>query len=170
MENATKALIMAAGVLIGIMILSLGVYLFSILGSYSASVHKKIEDDTLKQINSRYTVYDGRNDLTVQDVVTIVNAARDNNKYYYTDTELAGNEDNLAGKEGNYYIAVRVSVGSTGNSYTAMKDNYKYKVTDITKSLLQNEITVATPRTYSCNVSISEKTGRVYFVRITKNE
>ena len=34
MENATKALLMAAGVLIGIVILSLGVYLYGTIGNY----------------------------------------------------------------------------------------------------------------------------------------
>ena len=32
MENASKALIMAGGMLIGIIILSIGVYLFSVFG------------------------------------------------------------------------------------------------------------------------------------------
>lgn len=38
MENASKALIMAASVLIAIMVLSLGVYLFSIFGGTSQEI------------------------------------------------------------------------------------------------------------------------------------
>ena len=37
MENASKALIMAASVLLGVMIISFAVYLFSTFGSYSSS-------------------------------------------------------------------------------------------------------------------------------------
>ena len=36
MENASKALIMAAEILVGVMIISIGVYLFNTLGQYSA--------------------------------------------------------------------------------------------------------------------------------------
>ena len=39
MENASKALIMAAGVLLGVMIISFAVYLFSTFGSYSNDVY-----------------------------------------------------------------------------------------------------------------------------------
>ena len=42
MENASKALIMAAGVLIGILILSLAVYLFVSFGNTSRELHKQI--------------------------------------------------------------------------------------------------------------------------------
>ena len=39
MENASKALIMAASVLLGVMIISFAVYLFSTFGSYSNEVY-----------------------------------------------------------------------------------------------------------------------------------
>ena len=41
MENASKALIMAAEVLIGVMIISIGVYLFNVFGQYSADNTKR---------------------------------------------------------------------------------------------------------------------------------
>ena len=41
MENASKALLMAAEVLIGLLILSLAVYLFADFGSTSAEINKK---------------------------------------------------------------------------------------------------------------------------------
>ena len=40
MENASRAFIMAAGVLLGVLILSLGIYLFSIFGQYSANAYE----------------------------------------------------------------------------------------------------------------------------------
>ena len=48
MENASKALLMAAGVLIGILILSLAVFLFTNFGSASAEINKQNE---IKRIN-----------------------------------------------------------------------------------------------------------------------
>ena len=44
MENASKALIMAAEILIGIMILSITVYLFNVFGRYSADRYAEIEE------------------------------------------------------------------------------------------------------------------------------
>ena len=51
MENASKALIMVAGVLIGIMVLSLAVYLFVNFGSTSAQMHQQKEQDQLMSLS-----------------------------------------------------------------------------------------------------------------------
>ena len=54
MENATKALYIAAGVLMGIMILSLGVILFSSLQSYIDEYKEEIEFNELNTFNNKY--------------------------------------------------------------------------------------------------------------------
>lgn len=43
MENASKALLMAAGVLIAIMVLSMGVYLYTTIGTYVRESQARIE-------------------------------------------------------------------------------------------------------------------------------
>ncbi len=98
MENASKALMMAAGVLIGLLILSLGVYLFANFGSASAEAHRRNAENQINQFNAQFTIYDGRNDVTIHDIVTVVNLARSNNDTYY----LTEQTDN------NYYIAVAI--------------------------------------------------------------
>ena len=45
MENASKALLLAAEVLIGMLVLSLMVYLFITFGSNAAKINKQLEDD-----------------------------------------------------------------------------------------------------------------------------
>ena len=59
MENASKALIMAAEVLIGVMIISIGVYLFNEMGSYSAETADQIEEAQLAQYNNQFLKYYG---------------------------------------------------------------------------------------------------------------
>ena len=59
MENATRAFIMAAGVLLGVLILSLGIYLFSIFGQYSANVYETMEKNQITQFNSQFFKYYG---------------------------------------------------------------------------------------------------------------
>ena len=65
MENASKALLMAAGVLIGILILAFGVYLFTQFGGTSALIHGQIESDRINQFNSQFTSYEGKDDITI---------------------------------------------------------------------------------------------------------
>ena len=59
MENATRAFIMAAGVLLGVLILSLGIYLFSIFGQYSANAYETMEKNQITQFNSQFFKYYG---------------------------------------------------------------------------------------------------------------
>lgn len=82
MENASKALIMAAGMLIGILILSLAVFLFADFGAKSQGVYTQIEERQLTQYNAQYTVYSGREDVTIYDIISLANLAKDNNDYY----------------------------------------------------------------------------------------
>lgn len=81
MENASKALIMAAGVLIGILIISLAVYLFVDFGSTSAEINAQNAEKQINQFNSKFTSYADK-ELTIYDVITVVNYAKENNEYY----------------------------------------------------------------------------------------
>jgi len=159
MENATKALLMAAGVLIALIILSIGVYLFSTLGSFSANIERQNEVNRINQFNSKYTVYIGRTDLSIHDVITIINSARNNNENYYTEEELKGNEAQIA-KEENYYIKVIFD----NKSYTALLTDGNYRNTS---KLLEESV----EKKYTCSsVKISSYTGRVYHITIKNTE
>ena len=59
MENASKALIMAAEILLGVMIISIGVYIFNSMGEFSANTSKKIEDVSLSQFNNQFLKFYG---------------------------------------------------------------------------------------------------------------
>ena len=73
MENASKALIMAASVLIAIMVLSLGVYLFSIFGGTSQEITNIITESQISEFNSNFTKYEGKTDIRAQDIVSVAN-------------------------------------------------------------------------------------------------
>ena len=57
MENATKALLIAAGVLIGIMVISLGVSLYVSLGSYVDSTKEQLELNEISKFNTQFLKY-----------------------------------------------------------------------------------------------------------------
>lgn len=73
---------MAAGVLIGILVLSLAVYLFITFGQDARAVNRRIEDGQLAKFNSQFNVYFGRNDIKIHDIISLANLVQENNKYY----------------------------------------------------------------------------------------
>ena len=87
MENATKALYIAAGVLMGIMILSLGVILFSSLQSYIDEYKEEIEFNELNTFNNKYQKYVAtEQNLTIQDIITVAGLAYEDNSSFNIDT------------------------------------------------------------------------------------
>ena len=62
MENASKALIMAGGMLIAIMVASLFVYLFTSYGKYADDMYDKINRRQQTEANNEYTKYEGAKD------------------------------------------------------------------------------------------------------------
>ena len=81
MENASKALIMAGGVLIGVLIISLAVYLFVSFGQTSAEINSENSQKQLSQFNAKFTSYEGRNDITIYEILTVASYANENNEY-----------------------------------------------------------------------------------------
>lgn len=80
MENASKALIMAGGVLIAILLLTLFSYLFTKISSSTASVYDNLEKHEIDEFNQQFLKYEGKTDLTVQDVATLINLVQDSKK------------------------------------------------------------------------------------------
>ena len=80
MENASKALIMAAEILIGIMIISLGVYLFATYSKTSKEIYDQQYEQQIIQFNTKYTNYIDNENLTIYDVRTIASYAKRDNE------------------------------------------------------------------------------------------
>lgn len=78
MENATKALLIAAGVLIAVMIISAAIYLFV---NYSEVVYNHEQNRAAQnqvQYNNKFEKFVDK-ELTAQDVLTIINLKDDYN-------------------------------------------------------------------------------------------
>lgn len=158
MENASKALLMAAGVLIAVLILSLAVYLFMSFGSESAEFHKQMENDRLNQFNSQFTTYEGKEGITIYDVMTAVNLARDNNSYY--DLTTASNS--------NYYVTVNfIKPGISGSNMEKKTDDQLQEI--LKQENLNSEVeddgeTAQRLPEYTCSTQLNPVTGRVNVV------
>lgn len=162
MENAVKALLIASSVLIGIMILSLGVSLFSSLSSYVETTQESIVSKQTQQFNQQFLKYINCNSsgdieftLTIQDIVTAANIAYENNKDYGLDI-YSGN---------NYYVSINIPG----------QDNIEKNINTQTVQILENGYELVGGNLqaieYKCtadDVKINTITGRVYEVRFTR--
>lgn len=152
MENAVKALYIAAGVLMGIMVLSLGVALFASLQSYVDSSKEQIQFNELTSFNTQFTKYinyingDKQFELTIQDIITAAGRAYENNSSYNpTPSEWDESPNSL-------YVSVYL------NGRRIDKD-----IKDEMVELLEKYL----GKKYKCtenNIKYSDSTARVYIV------
>lgn len=84
MENASKALLMAAGILIGLILLTSGVYLFNTIRSSQQAKYANLSEEQILAYNAEFESYDKQR-MYGTDVITVLNKARDNNKRYEDD-------------------------------------------------------------------------------------
>ena len=98
MENASKALLMAAGVLIGLLVLTLAVYLFITFGANANEIRNEINSSQLTGFNANFNVYADRDDITIYDIISLANLAEENNKHY----------QNYSDFEENYKITIKL--------------------------------------------------------------
>lgn len=164
MENASKALIMAASVLLGVMIISIGVALFNSFSEFSRSTMEKAEDTKIAEWNNNYLKYygsytdeDGKErpiQVTAHDIVSIANSAKQNNINYELETQNYN--------ENTYYLQVQVK---TEPHFEAKTDEEKNKFLK-ENSLTQNTDNTYSTKYYMCTeIKISEVTKKVIYIK-----
>ena len=165
MENATKALLIAAGVLIGIMVMSLGVSLYVSLGSYVDSTKEQLELNEISKFNTQFLKYNNTildesgNEvpsftLRIQDVVTAANIAYENNKNL-GDINGEANENNL-------YVAVNVKYNGSQQLNNIQRTINSQDTNVWNSSKLLSSDSGHQYTCYTANIKISNITGRVY--------
>lgn len=144
MENASKALIMAAEILVGVMIIGVGVYLFNMFAGYSNENYQKIEATQIAEFNTQFLKFYGEDDkgipieCTIHDIVSLANLAQKNN----IENELV--EEKVTGGKIAYQIKNSVS---TDNSLYVQIDlnnlkNLELKSnSDLVKLIKENDLT-----------------------------
>ena len=126
MENATKALIITAGVLISIMILSLLIMGYNQISSYYGNKHKTSEEQQLEEFNNVYENYNRKN-IRGSDLLSLMNRIIDYNERqsYQTGT--------------NYKrIGVEIQIGNN------LLSQFKYETNDGTRYGNSNQFLKAT--------------------------
>ena len=104
MENATKALLIAGGVLIAILIITVMVMLFNSTGNVSRSYNDRIETEEVTKFNSNFTQYLGQK-FTIHEAITITNFAK-NNGVEIDNGKTTAEIDPATAKEKKYTLTV----------------------------------------------------------------
>lgn len=177
MENASNALIMAASVLLGLMIISVGVALFTSFSDFSATAYEEMQEKQLLEWNNKYLQYYGDISnvdskgrvttspivVTAHDIVSVSNNAKQNNIYYELDKTSSGNEN-------MYYVQVVVKDNSkTYANFESLTDTEKSNF--LRDNSLTEENGELVQKQYKCsNAKISKVTKRVYYIEFTNYE
>lgn len=169
MEDASKALFIAAGILIGILVLSLGVYLFVYMSGETGKISVRIEENQLQEFNEQFLKYQNKSDLTIYDIISVANLATEYNIKSQLKSSNRGNmqSEYIAVIKNNQYIEFGYEETKNGYSSTDGKKILEYNTDLIQKEL--NLIPTSTDKKlkkYTCSgVSISSETNKVYLIR-----
>lgn len=88
MDNAARALIIAASILLGVMLFSSFVAMFKAGARVDQAYDEKQIENAQNKFNSKFEIYD-KNDNTIMDIITICNAVYDVNEDYLYDNAKA---------------------------------------------------------------------------------
>lgn len=167
MENASKALIMAAEILIGIMIISIGVYLFNTVGKYSAETTAKMEEAQIAQFNAQFLKFYGTSategkkteaiKCTIHDIVGLANLAKKVNEYN-------GFSGIQVPSDNSYYIQIALGTEPKNQHLESFEQS---KLIELIKS---NDITEEPETKYfKCiEANIGKNTKRVNYMKFVE--
>ena len=139
MENASKALLIAGSMLLLILVFSFATLLFRRMGAQSAEFYNDMSETEIYEFNQQFFNYESK-DLRIQDVVSIINLARDANT--------------------REIVPVTLEVNFLGNKL----DLNSYD----TKDILINEINDIETR-YKCTVDYAPNSNYVGIITISKS-
>ena len=172
MENASKAIIMAGGILVGVIVLSIGVYLFSIFGTRAADIQKEIDGRVIAEFNNHFLKYQNSEICTIHDIISLTNFAKKENQTFDFDSNNENDRNNP------YYIHVYLRKGFRTvdlTTYTEeqcvneLRDNSTYIETNI----VTGEVISADLQYYTCKEILYENTtepNRVSGIVFSKNK
>ena len=176
MENASKALIIAAEVLIGMIVISIGVYLFKYFSNYSEENYKIIETTQITEFNNKFLKFYGETtvngvekpiECTIHDIVSLANLAQRTN----IENDLIEEH-----KQGNNQFQIKEDVNMDSSLYIKidlvndgkMNENLELKTNAYLINLIkENDLVDKTKiKYYICSeCTLDESTGRVKYIK-----
>lgn len=109
MENASKALLMAGGVMLTMLVVSLLMYGWNLFSEYQAELDRIKEVENVAKFNQQFTNYE-RNDVQGYELLSLVNKVIDYNQRHSEDGTSTGS---AAGNDGSYEsVDIKIKMGS----------------------------------------------------------
>ncbi|MBP3255935.1 MAG: hypothetical protein J6M60_05555 [Clostridia bacterium] len=182
MENASKALIMAAEVLIGIIILSIGAALFTMFSNYSKDTAERISETKIAEFNNNFikfygnvrtydeetdTLYDGPIRVSIHDIISVANLAKANNEKNDVSFAIGASKQDI---ENTMYVRVEINAKTSPKAGKYMELWTEEQKNEFIKNnslefTSDYEGLHSSPKYYKLkDYSISNKTNRVYYV------
>ena len=141
MENASKALMMAGGVLIALVTISIFYYMFSQISTFRKQVDENPTEAALLAFNQGFESYN-KKIMYGADLISVLNKAIDNNRSYDVET----------GYEGPYYMDI----------VFVLKNNLETRV----ETFVLNSTGVGYDRTKTDNVDTVFEANKEYSLKI----
>ena len=110
MENASKALIMAGGMLLAILIVSLLVYAWSLFSKYQSSQDDLANIEDTAKFNEQFTNYQ-RDNVKGYDILSLANKVTD---YNYRKSESDGTND-------ENYVPITIVINLTDDNRKSLR-------------------------------------------------
>lgn len=148
MENASKALIMAGGMLLAILIISLLVYAWSLFSKYQSSKDSLSDIEDTAKFNEQFSNYD-RDDVQGYELISLVNKIIDYNYRKSNDAEAKSDDKyrpiTITIRFNSAVNMQRLSYDSVNRLFTSSDFKYSQSQTgQTTKSPFDNIIKTAT--------------------------
>lgn len=153
MENASKALLMAASVLIAMMVIGIATYVFNMFGTFAKNQEEELYNKQIGEFNAQFTKYETMEEINIHDIITLANYAKD----YNNANEVTSSSDNI-------YITVELQTkGNIENKTTSEKnklieDDLNFLATNPSKKIVY-KVT---------NIQYNEVTERVNKINFSK--
>lgn len=164
MENASKALLMAGGALIAMLVMSLGIYFYRTLSDATGEIYSRMEQKKIIDFNQKFLKYNNT-EVTIQDIITMINLAKDNNrKYSFKPEDRPTDPEN----SNSYYITVEIGEKVFNNDDYIIENAEQYQDNDITTILTEKMSSVDAAKTYNCEVNVNDTTQYVNYIKITQ--
>lgn len=143
MENASKALLIAGGMLIMILIMTFSAITFRKIQQQTSEFHKEMSETEIFEFNQKLFNYDGASNLIFQDIVTISNYVRNSNL------------------RGIAPVEIKVKIDDTYLDLDKSDSEWKKWISDNLKENMENR--------YKCKVNYADKSEYVGEIIIEKN-
>ena len=164
MENVSKALIIAGEVLIAVLVLSLTMVVIIKFGKFSANTNKRLSEDELNNFNNKFYAFNGRINITADEIASLINYAKENNDSY--DIDLTNKQN------AEYYVDVKI-LGDNIYKGSFFKFLSKNAGNDISKTDFKNYINdflkAYNDKFFYCNAGVKSVHGNIINVEVKDN-